>query len=33
LERTAKESDSLVDEKVIKTIVYDPKYYGAREIP
>lgn len=32
LERTAKESDSLVGEKLIKVRVFIPKYRRAREI-
>ena len=33
LERAAKESDSLVHERLIKPIAFTPKYHGAREIP
>ncbi len=33
LERTAKESDSLVREKINNAIVYSFEYHGAREIP
>lgn len=33
LESAAKESESLVYEKPYETIVCNPEYHGAREIP
>ena len=33
LERTTKESDSLVHERLENTIICTPEYHGAREIP